>query len=92
MMQREVENRIVWACFVIDGLAANGVEKNMCWKDNVPNIPLPCSDDCFNTSQLSLIPHYLSQIEDSAMHTVIADLDLAALLVVVVRLRTKVMQ
>ena len=92
MMQREVENRIVWACFVIDGLAANGVEKNMCWKDNVPNIPLPCSDACFNTSQLSLIPHYLSQIEDSAMHTVIADLDLAALLVVVVRLRTKVMQ
>lgn len=92
MMQREVENRIVWACFVIDGLAANGVEKNMCWKDNVPNIPLPCSDDCFNTSQVSSISHYLSQIEDPAMHTVIADLDLAALLVVVVRLRTKVMQ
>ncbi|KAK1242293.1 hypothetical protein MKX07_000279 [Trichoderma sp. CBMAI-0711] len=92
MMQREVENRIVWACFLIDSLAANGVEKNMCWKDNVPNIPLPCSDDCFNTSQVPSTPHYLSQIEDSAMHTVIADLDLAALLVVVVRLRTKVMQ
>ncbi|KAL6867027.1 hypothetical protein J3F83DRAFT_103124 [Trichoderma novae-zelandiae] len=92
MMQREVENRIVWACFVIDGLAANGVEKNMCWKDYMPNIPLPCSDDCFNTSQLASTPHYLPQIEDSAMHTVIAELDLAALLVVVVRLRTKAMQ
>ncbi|KAK4079651.1 transcriptional regulator family: Fungal Specific TF [Trichoderma harzianum] len=92
MMQREIENRIVWASFVIDSLAANGVEKNMCWKDHIPSIPLPCSDDCFNTSQLSVPRHYLLQIEDSGMQTAISELDLSALLVVVVRLRTKVMQ
>ncbi|PNP54047.1 hypothetical protein THARTR1_05254 [Trichoderma harzianum] len=92
MMQREIENRIVWASFVIDSLSANGVEKNMCWKDHIPSIPLPCSDDCFVTSQLSAPRHYLLQIENSGMHTAISELDLSALLVVVVRLRTKVMQ
>ncbi|KAH6606903.1 hypothetical protein Trco_006056 [Trichoderma cornu-damae] len=89
--RREVETRIVWASFVIDGLAANGVEKNMCWKDHIPGIPLPCSDDCF-TSQLSSTPRYLLQIEDSGMHSAIADLDLSSLLILVVRLRTSVMQ
>ncbi|KAL7943541.1 hypothetical protein V8C42DRAFT_329365 [Trichoderma barbatum] len=92
IMQREIENRIVWASFAIDSLAANGVEKNMCWKDHLPSIPLPYSDDCFNTSQLSAPPHYLPQIEESGMHTSVSELDLSALLVVVVRLRTKVMQ
>lgn len=91
MMQREIENRLVWACFVIDNLTANGVEKNMCWKE-VPSIPLPCSDDCFNASQLSSPPAYLLQIEDSGMHSAAAELDLASLMVVVVRLRTKAMQ
>lgn len=92
MMQREIENRIVWASFVIDSLTANGVEKNMCWKDHIPSIPLPCSDDCFNTSLFSAPQHYLLQIEDLGMRTAISELDLSALLVVVVRLRTKVMQ
>ncbi|EHK15321.1 uncharacterized protein TRIVIDRAFT_123716, partial [Trichoderma virens Gv29-8] len=92
IMQREIENRIVWASFLIDSLAANGVEKNMCWKDHIPSIPLPCSDNCFNTSQLSTAQHYLTQIEDSGMHTAISELDLGALLILVVRLRTKVMQ
>ncbi|RFU75772.1 hypothetical protein TARUN_6531 [Trichoderma arundinaceum] len=91
MIQREVENRIVWASFIIDSLAANGVEKNMCWKDHIPDIPLPCSEDCF-TSQLSSPPHYLLQVEDSGIHTAIAELDLPSLLILVVRLRTKVMQ
>ncbi|KAM0259834.1 hypothetical protein ACHAQJ_003078 [Trichoderma viride] len=91
MTQREVENRIVWASFVIDGLAANGVEKNMCWKDHIPEIPLPCPDDCFE-SQLSSSPHYLLQIEGSGMHAAITELDLSSLMILVVRLRTKVMQ
>ncbi|KAH8125289.1 hypothetical protein LI328DRAFT_155837 [Trichoderma asperelloides] len=91
MIQREVENRIVWASFLIDGLAANGVEKNMCWKDHIPDIPLPCPDDCF-TSQLASPPHYLLQIEGSGMHEAITELDLSSLMILVVRLRTKVMQ
>ncbi|UKZ77094.1 hypothetical protein TrVFT333_004812 [Trichoderma virens FT-333] len=61
IMQREIENRIVWASFLIDSLAANA-------------------------------QHYLTQIEDSGMHTAISELDLGALLILVVRLRTKVMQ
>ncbi|KAL7974367.1 hypothetical protein HDV63DRAFT_111362 [Trichoderma sp. SZMC 28014] len=91
VIQREVENRIVWASFVIDGLAANGVEENMCWKDHVPEIPLPCPDDCF-ASQLASPPHYLLQIEDSGMQEAITELDLSSLMILVVRLRTKGMQ
>lgn len=91
VIQREVENRIVWASFVIDGLAANGVEKNMCWKDHIPEIPLPCPDDCF-TSQLASPPHYLLQIEGLGMQEAITELDLSSLMVLVVRLRTKGMQ
>ncbi|KAL7792436.1 hypothetical protein V8C37DRAFT_380295 [Trichoderma ceciliae] len=91
MNQREVETRLVWASFVMDGLVANGVEKNMCWKDHIPNIPLPCPDDCF-TSRLSSPPYYLLQLETPGMHPAIAELDLSSLLIVVVRLRTKVMQ
>lgn len=91
VIQREVENRIVWASFVIDGLAANGVEKNMCWKDHIPEIPLPCPEDCF-TSQLASPPHYLVQIEGSGMQEAITELDLSSLMILVVRLRTKGMQ
>lgn len=91
MIQREVENRIVWASFVIDGLAANGVEKNMCWKDHIPEIPLPCPDDCF-ISQLASPQHYLLQIEGSGMQEAITELDLSSLMILVVRLRTKGMQ
>ncbi|EHK41509.1 uncharacterized protein TrAtP1_005005 [Trichoderma atroviride] len=91
VIQREVENRLVWASFVIDGLAANGVEKNMCWKDHIPEIPLPCPDDCF-ISQLASPPHYLLQIENLGMQEAITELDLSSLMVLVVRLRTKGMQ
>lgn len=91
VIQREVENRIVWASFVIDGLAANGVEKNMCWKDHIPEIPLPCPDDCF-TSQLASPQHYLLQVEGSGMQEAITELDLSSLMILVVRLRTKGMQ
>ncbi|KAL7920929.1 hypothetical protein ACQKWADRAFT_297116 [Trichoderma austrokoningii] len=91
VIQREIENRIVWASFVMDGLAANGIEKNMCWRDHIPEIPLPCPDDCF-TSQLTSPPRYLLQIEGSGMHEAVAELDLSSLMVLVVRLRTKGMQ
>jgi hypothetical protein len=63
----------------------------MCWKDHIPEIPLPCPDDCFE-SQLSSSPHYLLQIEGSGMHAAITELDLSSLMILVVRLRTKVMQ
>lgn len=85
-LQRETENRLVWACFFTDLFTATGVDKNACWKGVTPNIPLPCAE-WTSLSQTSIPQHYLAHVENSAMSSVLHDLDLSGLSILVMRLR-----
>lgn len=91
IIQRESENRLVWASYYIDILIGTGVDKNMCWKGHTPDIPLPCPDQDFLSQSLSP-PHYVVPVEESGILPVIKELDLSALAVLVIRLRARVMQ
>ncbi|TQV94492.1 Fungal transcriptional regulatory protein [Cordyceps javanica] len=90
IMERESEIRLVWACYYLDVLVGNGVEKNLCWRDDVPSIPLPCPEQNF-TSQTASHPYFLEDIEQNDMTEVIPHLDFQALSILILRLRSKVM-
>lgn len=91
IMERECEIRLVWACYYLDVLVGNGVEKNLCWRDDVPSIPLPCPEQDF-LAQTASHPYFLEDIERSDIEPMLPKLDFQALSIVILRLRTKVMQ
>lgn len=86
LMQRDTENRLVWACYFIDFFTATGVEKNSCWKNFTPNIPLPVVDRTFAQEALPM-RHFLLTTESTGRVSALPDLDLSALSVLVIRLR-----
>lgn len=86
ILQREMENRVVWSCYFIDVFVASGVEKNSCWKDYIPDIPLPCPEQNFLSCTLSA-PQYLQRVEEVGIVPAMPDLDLFSLTIVVSRLR-----
>ncbi|OAA72310.1 Fungal transcriptional regulatory protein [Cordyceps fumosorosea ARSEF 2679] len=90
IMERESEIRLVWACYYLDVLVGNGVEKNLCWRDDVPAIPLPCPEQSF-TSQTASQPYFLEDIERNDLADVVPHLDFQALSILILRLRSKVM-
>lgn len=85
-MQRDTENRLAWACYFIDFFTATGVEKNSCWKNFSPNIPLPAVDRMF-TPGATTPQHFLLTTESTGILSALPDLDLPALSILVVRLR-----
>lgn len=90
IMERESEIRLVWACYYLDVLVGNGVEKNLCWRDDVPAIPLPCPEQNF-LSQTASQPYFLEEIEQNDIADVVPNLDFQALSILILRLRSKVM-
>ena len=86
LMQRDTENRLVWACYFIDFFTATGVVKNSCWNNFTPNIPLPVVDRTF-AHETSSIRHFLLTTESNGIVPALPDLDLPALSVLVIRLR-----
>lgn len=91
ILQREIENRLVWSSYFIDSLVASGVAKNSCWKDYVPGIPLPCNVKSF-LAQTPSQRRYVLEIEKMGVVPVIEDLDLNSLTILVVRLRFEVLR
>ncbi|KAI6783981.1 uncharacterized protein J7T54_001857 [Emericellopsis cladophorae] len=83
--QREVETRLVWACYFIDLFTATGVEKNACWHGE-PTLPLPILDRTHVTHYVQA-RHTLKSIDANGVHAALNDLDLSGILVLVVRLR-----
>lgn len=86
LRQRDMENRLVWACYFIDLFTATGVDKNACWKGTIPNIPLPLINHP-NTPQHPPSENGLLEVEELGVVPFIQNLDLSALLILVVRLR-----
>ncbi|KAJ4351414.1 uncharacterized protein N0V89_006756 [Didymosphaeria variabile] len=82
--KRELENRVVWACYTIDVIVASGVDKNSAWRGDSPDIPLPCSDAEF----LSQIPSNASFLLDALENPIVVrSLELPALSAILIHLR-----
>ncbi|EEU40352.1 uncharacterized protein NECHADRAFT_76532 [Fusarium vanettenii 77-13-4] len=90
-LEQEINHRIVWACYTIDVLLSSGVDKNSSWREDIPQVPLPCSDKDF-LLQTPSRKRFLSGIEQEDMSTFVKDLDLLPLVTVLVRLRGKVLR
>lgn len=91
ILQRETENRVVWACYHIDLLLASGVDKNSLWREDFPLIPLPGSNENF-LSLSQATPHYLGEVENPEHMTIIRQFDLPSLIIILMRLRSTVLR
>ncbi|RSL65958.1 hypothetical protein CEP51_012921 [Fusarium floridanum] len=90
-LEQEINHRVVWACYTIDVLLSSGVDKNSSWREDIPQVPLPCSDKDF-LLQTPSHKRFLSGIEQEDMSTFVKDLDLLPLVTVLVKLRGKVLR
>jgi hypothetical protein len=43
----EARRRVLWSCFILDSIVGSGVNENLRWRDEAPQIPLPNSDQSF---------------------------------------------
>lgn len=72
-------------------MIATGVALNSAWQNNVPRIPLPCSHRDFLARSPGVV-QYLHTVNESAGLAITQSLDLPALTVVLVRLRSEVLR
>lgn len=91
ILEGEVENRIVWACYQIDLLLASGVDRNSLWRGDFPTIPLPCSDRDF-LSPIYVSPRFLPDDKDLNSLAVVGKLDLPSLVTVLIKIRATVLR
>jgi hypothetical protein len=91
LIQRETQNRLVWACYFIDLFTATGVELNSCWHDHKPNLPLPCPEREYAIGSLST-PVFLQQVESNPSKELIQSLDLPALTLLIMSLRSRALK
>ena len=89
--ERESENRLVWACYFVDAMVSSGVEKNECWGDRVPISALPCPEEHFLSQALSSQPT-IAEVENREAVSIFPHLDISSLLLLIVRLRTRVLR
>ncbi|KAI5464232.1 hypothetical protein BGZ63DRAFT_148513 [Mariannaea sp. PMI_226] len=49
----ESSRRLLWACYLLDAQIGSGVDKNLNWRDDVPQIPLPSPEEAFACGTIS---------------------------------------
>ncbi|KAI0019705.1 fungal-specific transcription factor domain-containing protein [Xylariomycetidae sp. FL0641] len=89
-LDREIKNRIVWACYTIDALVASGVDQNSSWRDEFPRVPLPCSDHDFLSQTPAPAQHLSPMLQPESMSN-IRNLSLSSLSIVLIRLRSQIL-
>jgi hypothetical protein len=87
VIQRETQNRLVWACYFM----TTGVDLNSCWREHLPDAPLPCPERDYALGSLST-PVSLQHVEKNPSQELIKSLDLSALTILVMRLRAKTLK
>ncbi|KAF4980458.1 hypothetical protein FDECE_17877 [Fusarium decemcellulare] len=90
-LEEEINHRIVWASYTIDVLLSSGVDKNSSWREDIPQVPLPCSDKDF-LLQTPSPRRFLSRAGSEDTTTLVRDLDLLPLITILVMLRGKVLR
>lgn len=89
--RRESEIRLVWACYFVDALVGTGVEKNLCWRNESPDIPLPGPEQNF-IMQTPSVDYFVNQMENlDTLALTVPVLDWQAISLLIIRLRTRVM-
>lgn len=89
VLQRQTENRLVWACYFIDQITSSGIDKNSCWRDHLPYLPLLGSEA---RPQMYPMPMYIHQAEGDNLQYALQTLDLSALFILITRIRTRVLR
>ncbi|RDW59107.1 hypothetical protein BP5796_12031 [Coleophoma crateriformis] len=91
LIEPEAEShlRLAWACYIADVFTGSGVDKNSSWRDETPNLPLPCAEGDY-LSQSSTRPLYLPYVLENP--DIIRSLDAPALSVLLVHLRMRVLR
>lgn len=95
MIERESQNRLVWACYFIDLFMGTAGERNSCWINTIPRIPLPAESDAdHNNLAFTTTPRYYLEkdIDDVGLIERVEDFDLSGLVIIVVRLRMQGLQ
>lgn len=90
-LKEEIEYRVVWSCYTLDVFMSSGVNKNSSWREDLPQIPLPRSDNDF-LLQTPSPQHFLSWVECPSALPFVKDLDLPSLVAILIRLRGKVLR
>jgi hypothetical protein len=83
----ETSKRLVWSCYILDGLMATGVDANSCWSERYPCLRFPAPDTVFITQDWSE-PHHTVSIDAFEASNVRYPLDLRASIIYLMRLRT----
>ncbi|PKS12422.1 hypothetical protein jhhlp_000628 [Lomentospora prolificans] len=47
LTRRESKRRLMWSCYILDSFVGAGVDGNLSWVTDIPNIPLACSERNF---------------------------------------------
>ncbi|CAI4214192.1 unnamed protein product [Parascedosporium putredinis] len=47
LTRRESKRRLMWSCYILDSFVGAGVDGNLSWATDLPNIPLACSERNF---------------------------------------------
>lgn len=89
--QAESERRVLWSCYILDSFLGGGVDDNLFWKDDVPRVPLPCSDGNF-IAQTQPSNHDLPTIESFQTPADFHRLNLRSHIIHLARLRTRVLR
>jgi hypothetical protein len=48
----ESARRLVWSCYLLDAQIGSGVDKNLSWRGDAPQIPLPCREEAFSSGSV----------------------------------------
>lgn len=90
--QAESECRLLWSCYTLDSFIGSGVDGNLHWKDDVPHVPMPCSESDFVSQTRRPIEAqlYLTNIARNSNHPNLPDL--RSNIIALARFRTQVLR
>lgn len=52
VIELESSRRLLWACYLLDAQIGSGVDINLNWRDETPQIPLPFTEEAFASGKL----------------------------------------
>jgi len=89
--QVEAGRRLLWACYILDGLVGLGVDGNLCWKDSLPRAPLPSPEGDF-IAQTSALALNASAVDVFQTPSALVHLDYRAHIIYLTYLRTRALR
>ncbi|OQV07020.1 Fungal specific transcription factor domain-containing protein [Cladophialophora immunda] len=89
--EHESRRRLMWSCFILDGIVGSGVDAHSLSKDTIPKIPLPRPESEF-LSQVPIDEQELPRLESMESPEAIQPVDYRGQVVYLVQLRTQVLR